>query len=126
MEDDEPIAIAVPIRLQRCGRQVRLILGQVTSDARSPDADLVRLVRDGRRWFEDLRSGRAATVRAIARRDRQQIAHVSRTLSLAFLAPDLVEMILAGRQPVSLTSERLKAARPLPLDWTEQRAILLD
>jgi site-specific DNA recombinase len=35
-------------------------------------------------------------------------------------------MILRGRQPVTLTPERLKACRPLPLDWGEQRALLLD
>ena len=46
-------------------------------------------------------------------------------MGLAFLAPDLVEMIFAGRQPITLTPERLKASRPLPLDWGAQRALLL-
>ncbi|MEC5289145.1 hypothetical protein VSX64_00020 [Aurantimonas sp. C2-6-R+9] len=123
---EEPIEIAVAIRLQRCGKQVRLILGEVSSKTRLPHADLVQLVRDGHRWFEDLRCGRAATIAAIARRDRHQVSHVSRNLSLAFLAPDITEMILTGRQPITLTPERLKAARPLPPGWNEQRAILLD
>jgi site-specific DNA recombinase len=35
-------------------------------------------------------------------------------------------MILTGRQPITLTPERLKAARPLPLDWNEQRILLLN
>jgi DNA invertase Pin-like site-specific DNA recombinase len=125
-DDDGPIKIIVPMQLKRCGKQVRLILGEVTSKTRLPDADLVQLVHDGHRWFDDLRSGRAATVAAIAKRDREQVSHVSRNLSLAFLAPDITGMILTGRQPVTLTPERLKAARPLPLDWNEQRAILLD
>jgi hypothetical protein len=34
-------------------------------------------------------------------------------------------MILAGRQPMTLTPERLKPRRPLPLDWNEQRELLL-
>jgi DNA invertase Pin-like site-specific DNA recombinase len=125
LDAEDLIEIAVPARLQRCGKQVRLILGDVSSAIRSPDDELVQLVRDGHRWFEALRSGRAATIAAIAQRDRQQVSHVSRTLSLAFLAPDIIEMILNGRQPISLTPERLKAARPLPLDWNEQRATLL-
>lgn len=124
--DNEQIEITASIRLQRCGKQVRLILGEVSSRTRSPDGDLVQLIRDGHRWFEDLRSGHAATIAAIARRDRQQVSHVSRNLSLTFLAPDITEMILAGRQPITLTPERLKAARPLPLDWNEQRTLLLD
>lgn len=51
---------------------------------------------------------------------------MSRTLTLAFLAPDIVETILDGRQPPTLTVERLKARRqPVPMDWAEQRAFLL-
>src|SRR5690606_2044355 len=126
LDVEDPIAITISARLQRTGKQVRLILGDVSSKIRSPDVELVQLVRDGHRWFEALHSGRAATIAAIAKNDRQQVSHVSRNLSLAFLAPDIVEMILDGRQPVSLTSERLKAARPLPLDWNEQRTLLLD
>jgi hypothetical protein len=34
-------------------------------------------------------------------------------------APDLVEAILEGRQPLALTVERLRD--PIPLDWAEQR-----
>ena len=102
------------------------MLGEVTTEHRLPDPDLIRLVTDAHRWFEDLRSGKAATIADIAARDRQQVSHVSRTLSLAFLAPDIVEMILAGRQPLTLTPERLKPRRPSPLLWTEQRALLLD
>jgi|GEM_PF-4849319 len=34
-------------------------------------------------------------------------------------------MIITGRQPATLTPERLKPRRPLPLDWTEQRALLI-
>lgn len=126
VDDEEPVQITVAVRLRRCGKQVRLILGEVSSKTRSPDGNLVQLVRDGHRWFEDLRTGRASTIAAIARRDRQQVSHVSRNISLAFLAPDLTEMILTGRQPSTLTPERLKAARPLPLDWNDQRALLID
>jgi hypothetical protein len=34
-------------------------------------------------------------------------------------------MIVAGKQPHTLTPERLRAVRPLPLDWDEQRRVLL-
>jgi hypothetical protein len=48
----------------------------------------------------------------------------SRFLPLAFLAPDIVEAIVAGRQPPELTAERLKRIGKLPLDWSEQRKVL--
>jgi hypothetical protein len=52
------------------------------------------------------------------------VGDVSRSLQLAFLAPDLVAAILDGTQPVALTPERLTRARELPLLWEEQRAML--
>lgn len=44
-------------------------------------------------------------------------------LNLAFLAPDITDAILHGRQPVSLTTEAL-IRKPIPLAWNEQRAAL--
>jgi DNA invertase Pin-like site-specific DNA recombinase len=122
---NEPLEINIDALRLRCGKQVRLIVGQIQSTTRSPDPALIKLITDARRWFDDLRSGRAETIAAIAERDRQQVSHVSRTIGLAFLAPDLVEMILAGRHPITLTPERLKPRRPLPLDWNGQRELLL-
>ena len=74
---------------------------------------------------EDLRTGRVDTIGDIAKRDRQPVAHVSRTLPLAFLSPDIVEMILAGQQPAALTPDRLKRRQSLPIAWSEQRIKLL-
>jgi site-specific DNA recombinase len=37
----------------------------------------------------------------------------------AFLAPDLVEAALQGRQPAQLTLKQIM--KKLPLDWNEQR-----
>ena len=125
-EDAPPLTIDVPAQPLRCGKQVRLIVGDVSTRSRSPDPRLIRLIADAHCWFEDLRSGRATTIAEIAQRDRRQVSHVSRTLALAFLAPDIVEIILEGHQPPTLTVERLNARRqPVPIDWAEQRALLL-
>lgn len=43
-------------------------------------------------------------------------------LPLAWLAPDITEAILEGRQPRGLTVKRLLAK--LPMDWEEQRWVL--
>lgn len=122
---EAPLAITVTARALRCGREVRMVIGDVHSTTRSTDPALITLLADAHRWFDDLRSGRVATSAALAERDCQQVSHVSRTVSLAFLAPDIAEMILAGQQPLSLTPEKLKPRRPLPLDWEEQRQLLL-
>ena len=47
-------------------------------------------------------------------------AHVRRLLRFAYLAPDIVEAIVEGRQPRILTVKLL--LRAIPLDWADQRA----
>jgi hypothetical protein len=49
--------------------------------------------------------------------------YVSQLLPLAFMAPDLVDDILQGRQTRALTLASL-IAEPLPLSWDAQRAWL--
>lgn len=44
-------------------------------------------------------------------------------IKLSYLAPDIVEAILAGRQPRSLT-RRWLATIDLPIDWRLQRKML--
>jgi site-specific DNA recombinase len=41
-------------------------------------------------------------------------------IGLAFLAPDIVEAIAEGRQPIGLISEWLRC-NPLPAYWAGQR-----
>jgi DNA invertase Pin-like site-specific DNA recombinase len=120
-----PISFGIPARTLRLGKQVRFVIGQVHAEERRLDPDLIRLVADAHRWFDELKSGRTATIADIAKRDRQQVSKVSRALPLAFLAPDIVTLIIEGRQPPTLTVERLARRRhPLPMDWAEQRAML--
>lgn len=45
-------------------------------------------------------------------------------MPLAFLAPDIVEAIAAGRQPADLTAETLIRHVDLPFDWNDQRVLL--
>ncbi len=122
---EETIPIEVEAHTLRCGKQVRLVVGDVETEHRSPDSKLVKLIADAHRWFDGLRTGRRATIAEIAAKEDQQVSHVSRTIGLAFLAPDIAEMILTGSQPTCLTHERLNPRRPLPLDWDDQREALL-
>ncbi len=48
-------------------------------------------------------------------------SRVGRALQLAFLAPDIVEAILARRQPADLTTGRFNRIGTMPLDWDSQR-----
>ena len=45
--------------------------------------------------------------------------YAARIFAGALLAPDIIQCVLSGRQPVTFTVESLRT--PPPLDWTEQR-----
>ena len=90
----------------------------------TPDPKLVELIVQAHRWFEELKNGQVSSIAALAKRDGLHSADVSRVLPLTFLAPDIVEAILDGRQPTELTAARLKRMRDLPMDWRHQRRYL--
>ena len=60
----------------------------------------------------------------LAKIEDVQRTYPSRIIPLVFLAPDITEAILEGRQPIDLTLDRLLAAMPLPLTWNDQRTVL--
>jgi len=124
-DDEEITSIEVPVQLRRCGMAVRLIVR--TKEAvgmRGPDAKLVAALAKGQRWFASLSSGRNAGVLAIAQEHCVTSSYVARMVYLAFLAPDIVQRIVRGDQPIGLDTKRLLSLVPLPLDWGEQRRLL--
>jgi site-specific DNA recombinase len=52
------------------------------------------------------------------------VRYVGRLIRLAFLAPDIVESIVEGRQPTSLTAEAVTRRIELPLEWRPQKTAL--
>ena len=67
--------------------------------------------------------GASRQLRDLSEEIRRTVVDVRRLVDLAFLSPELVEVILHGRQPVELTATRLTEL-DLPLDWTDQRSLL--
>lgn len=65
-----------------------------------------------------LDTGVHATLEDLARAKGVNATHVSRILRLTLLAPEIVEAILDGRQPVELQLDDLLAG--LPLEWERQ------
>ena len=60
-----------------------------------------------------------ATVSELAQKVKQERAFLFRALSLVNLAPDIIEAILNGKEPASLTLSKLR--KGFPEDWNEQR-----
>jgi site-specific DNA recombinase len=113
--------LIVPIQLKRRGVEAKLMMKAAGDRSSLPDAKLVTLLADALRWIDDLAQGRAASVRGLARQNNRDAGEISRTLPLAFLAPDIVEAIIEGRQPIGLTPRQLKRIGDLPHRWDDQR-----
>jgi site-specific DNA recombinase len=83
-------------------------------------ARLVAAIARGRRWLAEIVSGSITCVEQIASRESCSIRQVSMTISLAFLAPDLVKAAVEGRLPRGIGVERLREAP----EWRQQFEVL--
>jgi len=84
-------------------------------------ARLVSAIAQGRRWLDDVISGRVTTVVELCTREKCSVRQVNMTISLAFLAPNLVKAAVEGRLPRGIGVERL---RDPPTEWSRQFAAL--
>jgi site-specific DNA recombinase len=79
----------------------------------------LRSVALGRRWLDEMLGG--SRLDEIAVRERCTKRHVSNTIPLAFLAPDLVRAVIDARLPRGINTKRI--AEP-PLEWSRQWEML--
>jgi len=118
---DRSTRFLIPIELKRRGVEAKLVM-QARSGSPTPrDAKLVSLLADAQRWIDDLGQGRAVSLRHLARQYKRNVGEVSRTLPIAFLAPDIVAAILHGRQAIELTPRQLLRIGTMPHRWADQR-----
>lgn len=119
------IESGVPISCVRSGRQHKLILPPVQLNQegnRSPS--LIKLVTQAIAAREVLESTPATDIDALSAAMGYGRDHASDLLRISWLAPDIIQAILNGRQPDGLTRTKLIRWTALPLDWQEQRRVL--
>ena len=80
-------------------------------------ATLVALIERGWRWLEEIIAGTVTGVEQIAAREKCIIRQVNMTISLAFLAPELVKAAVEGRLPRGIGVTRLRDAHA---EWSRQ------
>ena len=89
-----------------------------------PDARLIKLLIRARRFNTALVGSDRVSFAALAKREGVSPSYFTRLVRLSYLAPDITEAILDGRQPRDLTASKLLAHSRLPLGWHEQRTVL--
>jgi hypothetical protein len=115
--------ISIPWRKppSRKSRQILVPRGVARSNVRAMRierrARLVSAIARGRRWLDEIVSGSVIDVQQIASRQKCSVRQVNMTISLAFLAPDLVRAAVEGHLPRGIGVERLRDA---PVEWSRQ------
>jgi len=110
-EDDVTKVHTAPLPTPRPrARKEILVPGGRDSSPRRLNHALILAIARAKSWMRDLRGGKYADT--MARRFRLSDAHVRRILRVGYLAPDIVETIVEGRQPRSLTVKRLLQGIP--------------
>jgi len=84
-------------------------------------ATLVAAIARGRRWLDEIVADTVTSVEQIAAREKCSIRQVNMTISLAFLAPELVKTAVEGRLPRGIGVTRLRDA---PAEWSRQYTML--
>jgi len=86
---------------------------------RHPRPALIKAVVRSHAWYEMVLAGKIDDMKSLARETGLTRRYVRNVFGCAFLAPDIIEAILEGRQPLTLKFENLY--KNIPLTWAEQR-----
>jgi site-specific DNA recombinase len=119
--EQPPLTIPWQKPPSRRARRILLPHNASRSDVRPEQferrARLVIAIAKGRRWLDDVISGRVTTIQEICLREKCSVRQANMTISLAFLAPNLVKAAVEGRLPRGIGVERL---RDPPAEWSQQ------
>ena len=121
------LMIHIPMLIKRMqGRKIviapQALDGKVEKAPVPVQSAIVQALARAYAWTERLESDTAATIGSLADELNMDSSFLTRILKLTFLAPDIVEAILQGKEPSGLSLSTL--LKGFPEDWEEQRKVL--
>lgn len=117
------LTTVIPVRIRRHGGRKRVLPApSAANTATEHNPPLLTALAKAFHWQRLLDEGIVRSGSEIARREGLHPTSVNELLRLTLLAPVLVQAILAGRQPKTLSLQWLKN-HELPSAWDEQRAL---
>ncbi|MFN5643042.1 MAG: recombinase family protein [Sphingomonadales bacterium] len=132
-----PIILSVAANRLRHGRQIRLVIEGdgppptapvkqacpvASSPQRQRDTKLITLLADAHAARSLVLAHPQTSLADLAKLQGTSSKHLTKLIELSCLAPDIVTAVLAGKQPSSLTTTKLRTVA-LPVSWAEQRTL---
>jgi DNA invertase Pin-like site-specific DNA recombinase len=122
---NKPIKIERDVTIRRRGQEMKLVIGGLEANVENMNQVLIKLVANACLLRTELEAQNVSSIREFADQHNIDHADAKNLIPLSYLAPSIIEDLMAGRQPVDLNARRLKSlAYNLPLDWSEQRQLL--
>lgn len=123
--DGRTLTVSVPMTFTKRGGR-KLVISPDGAPSWAPpcrriDNAMIKALARAFRWRKLMETDAYGTVEEIAAAEKINASYVSRVLRLTLLAPDIVEAILDGRQPPTMTLAALM--QPFPVAWGEQMAM---
>ena len=114
----DTVTLHVPFRVVKRGGRKEMQLPDCVKQTRRTDSTLVKALGRAFRWKRLLESGEFVTIAELAEREGIAPSYMTRVLRLTLVAPDIVDVILDGRQEPEVTLARL--LEPFPMEWRQQ------
>ncbi|MEM5495090.1 recombinase family protein [Hoeflea sp. AS16] len=115
----DTLVFELPFQFKKRGVETKLTIG--TDNSKPIDTTLIRSIAKAHQYYDAIKNGQ--TFEEIAESENLSKRRIMQVIDLAFLAPDVVKLIVQGDQPEALTAKWL-GINPLPSDWQAQRRIL--
>lgn len=121
---DDTIRVVIPLTVRKRNGRPKILppQGIHAPEAHSQDPHILKALGRAWAWRRKLDSGEMATAVEIAKSEKVTDRFVSRTMTLAYLSPDVLEWLVLRREPPTISLVEIIVTTYLP--WARQSARL--
>ena len=123
--DENTIDIFIPVNIRKRSGYTTIILPETNENCNQITPEnynekLIDAFSKAYKWQNMLKEGKASSLSEIAKKEKTNDSYARKLFKLNYVAPDIVEAIMDGKQPAKL-SLRDFTHRTIPDLWEEQR-----
>ena len=117
---NDTVRVVIPLTVRRRNGRPRVLPPEKVTErqARAQDPHILKALGRAWAWRRKLESGEMTTVGEIAKAEKVTDRFVSRTMRLAYLSPDVLERLVIGEEPPSISWNNMVKATYVP--WQAQ------